>query len=281
MSHPHNCASTDKPAPAGSLTGSARGKSNRAMGRLPLAGFALLAAAVSSQAAVRTVHVVERADVLDGRSFAKSGPYEKIIARAWFTLDPKLPANQLVRDLGLAVTNEKGLVEFSADVYVLKPRDPSKGNGTILLEVPNRGGKGMLNRFCFARTSHDPTKDEDFGDKWLLDEGYTLVWVGWQWDVPNRPGVLRLEPAPVRSDVPVPGLVRSEFIPDHPTKQMPLGDRGHTPIPLGKALRLLVRDSAEMAPVEIPRRQVEGLGELGRCRNAGWLPARPAVRVCL
>jgi len=38
-------------------------------------------------------------------------------------------------------------VEFSADVYVLKPRDPAKGNGTILLEVPNRGGKGMLNAF--------------------------------------------------------------------------------------------------------------------------------------
>jgi hypothetical protein len=222
------------------------------MGRLPLAGIALLVAAASSQAAVRTVHIVERADVLDGRSFAKSGPYEKIIARAWFTLDPKLPANQLVRDLNLAVTNEQGLVEFSADVHVLKPRDPSKGNGTILLEVPNRGGKGMLNRFCFARTSHDPTRDEDFGDKWLLDEGYTLVWVGWQWDVPNRPGVLRLEPAPVRSDVPAPGLVRSEFIPDHLTKRMPLGDRGHTPIPLGRALRLLVRDSAEMAPVEIP-----------------------------
>jgi len=200
---------------------------------------------------VSTVHVVERADVLDGRSFGKSGPYEKILARAWFTLDPKLPANRIIRDLDLAVSNPQGLVEFSADLYVLKPRDPAKGNGTILLEVPNRGGKGMLNRFCFARTSHDPTRDEDFGDKWLLDEGYTLVWVGWQWDVPNRPGILRMEPAPVRSDVPVPGLVRSEFIPDHPTNRMPLGDRGHRPIPLGKALRLLVRDSAEMAPREI------------------------------
>jgi hypothetical protein len=101
------------------------------MGRLPLAGIALLVAATSIQAAVRTVHVVERADVLEGHSFGKSGPYEKILAKAWFTLDPKLPSNQLVRDLNLAVTNENGLVEFSADVYVLKPRDPSKGNGTI------------------------------------------------------------------------------------------------------------------------------------------------------
>jgi hypothetical protein len=248
------------------------------MGRLPLASLALLAA-ISAQAAVRTVHVVERADVLDGRSFGRSGPYEKIFAKAWFTLDPKLPANQLVRDLNLAVTNEQGVVEFSADVHVLKPRDPAKGNGTILLEVPNRGGKGMLNRFCFARTSHDPTRDEDFGDKWLLDEGYTLVWVGWQWDVPERPGVLRLDPAAVRADVPVPGLVRSEFIPDHPTKRMPLGDRGHDPprqsaSPVGPRQRRTAagRDS---------RRQMESVRQLGRNRNGRGLPARPAVRVCL
>ena len=222
------------------------------MRRLPLAGIALLVASTLTQAAVRTVHIVDRSDVLEGRSFSKSGSYEKIVARVWFTLDPKLPANQLVRDIDLAVTNAEGLVEFSADLYVLKPRDPSKGNGTLLLEVPNRGGKGMVNRFCFARASIDPVKDEDFGDKWLLDEGYTLAWVGWQWDVPNRPGVLRMKPAALRSDVPIAGLVRSEFIPEHLTKRMPLGDRGHVPVPLGKALRLSVRDSAEAASLEIP-----------------------------
>jgi hypothetical protein len=240
------------PVPARRLTGRACPKSNRAMGRLALAGFTLLVVAASSPGAVRTVHVVERADVLDGRSFARSGPYEKIIARAWFTLDPKLPANRMIRDLNLAVANANGLVEFSADVHILKPRDPSKGNGTILLEVPNRGGKAILNRFCFARASNDPTREEDFGDKWLLDEGYTLVWVGWQWDVPSRPGLMRLEPAPLRNDIPTAGLVRSEFIPDHPTKKMPLGDRGHSPIPVGKPIRLLVRDSAASVPVEIP-----------------------------
>ena len=66
-------------------------------------GIALLATA-TLDAAVKTVHVVDRSDVLDGRSFGKSGPYEKIEARAWFTLDPKLPANRLIRDLDLAVT---------------------------------------------------------------------------------------------------------------------------------------------------------------------------------
>jgi hypothetical protein len=214
-------------------------------------GMALLAAA-TLDAAVKTVHVVARGDVLDGRSFAKSGPYEKIEARAWFKLDPKLPANRLISDLDLAVTNDSGMVEFSAQVYVLKPRDPARGNGMVLVEVPNRGGKSLLNRFCYGHSILDPEKDEDFGDKWLLEEGYTLVWIGWQWDVPNRPGLLRLEPAALRPDAPAPGLVRSEYIPDHPTPRMPLGDRGHQPIAVGKPLRLLVRDSAESQPVEIP-----------------------------
>ena len=190
--------------------------------------------------------------MLEGRSFGKSGPYEKIQARAWFTLDPKLPVNRAIRDLDRAVTNEVGKVEFSADVYVLKPRDPAKGNGVILMEVPNRGGKSMLYRFCFGRRMLDPAKDEDFGDKWLLEEGYTLVWVGWQWDVPNQPGLMRMAPAALRLDVPAPGLVRSEYIPDNPTTRMPLGDRGHQPVAVGKALRLSVRDSAEAPAEEIP-----------------------------
>ena len=221
------------------------------MQRLRILGIVLLTTA-TLDAAVKTVHVEERGDVLEGRSFGKTGPYEKIQARAWFTLDPKLAANRAIRDLDLAVTNESGQLEFSADVYVLKPRDPAKGNGVILLEVPNRGGKSLLSRFCYGRVMLDPAKEEDFGDRWLLEEGYTLVWVGWQWDVPNRPGLLRMEPAVLRKDVAAPGLVRSEFIPDHPTLRMPLGDRGHQPIAVGKGLRLLVRDSAEAQPAEIP-----------------------------
>jgi hypothetical protein len=202
-------------------------------------------------AAVATVHVIERGDVLDNKPFGKSGPYERIQARAYFAVDPKLPENQFIRDLGLAQTNSTGQVEFSADVYVLKPRDPAKGNGTILLEVPNRGGKGMLSRLCFAHPSVDPEKDEDFGDKWLLEEGYTLVWIGWQWDAPERPGLMRMFPPALRDGVSAPGLARSEFIPDRPTTHMPIADRGHQPVHVGKALHLYVRDSAEMDPIEI------------------------------
>jgi hypothetical protein len=76
-------------------------------------------------------------------------------------------------------------VRFSSDLYVLRPADPSKGNGVLLFEVPNRGRRGLLGRFNRAeRPGNDPTIDPDFSDGLLMREGYTLVWVGWEVDVP-------------------------------------------------------------------------------------------------
>src|SRR5205085_8578245 len=111
--------------------------------------------------------------------------------------------------------NDAGGVEFSADLYVLRPRDPAKGNGDVLFEVSNRGGKGMLAVFNRAKGSFDPRTNTEFGDNLLLEQGYTIVWMGWQWDVPRQDGLMRLN-APVATDhgKTITGLVRSEFIPD-------------------------------------------------------------------
>ncbi|HPT27912.1 MAG TPA: hypothetical protein PLZ95_15955, partial [Bryobacteraceae bacterium] len=145
----------------------------------------LLALPCLLQAEVTRIHIVERTDVLDGKPLGPAGSYEKVIAKARFALDPKLPANRLIHDLGLAAHNAQGKVEFSADLYVLKPRDPAQGNGVLLFEVSNRGGKGLLGRFNAATGSLDPSTPEQFGDLWLMKQGYTLVWLGWQWDLPN------------------------------------------------------------------------------------------------
>lgn len=178
------------------------------------------------QAALHRIYVAERTDVLEGRSFGSAGPYERITGKALFRVDPKLAANAIVTDLTLAPTNAEGLVEFEADIHVLKPRDSAKSNGTILFEVSNRGNKGMIPMFTFGSGSRDPQKDAEFGDKLLLDEGYTLVWLGWQFDVANDPGLIRLYAPKIPG---VTGLVRSEFIPTSKTNVMPLGERSHQP----------------------------------------------------
>jgi hypothetical protein len=199
--------------------------------------------ALPAFAAVTTVHVTERSDVLGGRSLGPAGAYERVQARACFAVDPKNAANAAIRDLELAPKNDKGLVEFCTMIDVLKPRDPKLANGTLLLEVPNRGGKGMLSRFQYGQGGVNPQSEEDFGDLSLMQQGFTLAWVGWQWDVPRREGLLRAE-FPVLEGVK--GVVRAEFIPGQKTTTMPLSDRSHLPYPVADraSLKVTVRAGA-------------------------------------
>lgn len=211
--------------------------------------FVLLCLAASLPAAVTKVHLVDRIDVLEGKSFGAAGPYERIRARANYALDPKLEANKIIKDLDLAKRNEKGLVEFSADIFVLKPRDPAKGNGSILFEVSNRGGRGLLGMFQQGNGTSPESDPKAYGDAWLMEQGYTLVWVGWQWDVPNTPGNLRVYP-PIAEGVEA--LIRSELVPHTKVTKMNLGDRNMISYPATGKVSLLVRDSRDGKRKEIP-----------------------------
>lgn len=53
-----------------------------------------------------------------------------------------------------------------------------------------------------------------FGDLLLMEKGFTLVWVGWQWDVPLSPGLLRVYPPLAQG---VEAVIRSEFVPREKT----------------------------------------------------------------
>ncbi len=186
-------------------------------------------ACTAAWAGLVTVHVVDRTDVLDGKSFGSRGAYERIVARAWFAVDPALAQNQAIADIARAPRNERGLVEFSADVFVLKPRDPTRGNGTALFEVSNRGGKGLLRQFNYATGGAlDPGTPEDFGDGFLMERGYTLVWLGWQFDVPDRQEMLKLYAPVVKG---VTGLVHSDFMASTPVPSFAVSSRDHKPYP--------------------------------------------------
>lgn len=209
--------------------------------------LALLCAVFACLANARLLRIelAERSDVLNGASFGAAGPYERMVGKAYFGVDPSLPANRIITDVQLAPKNAQGLVEFSADIYVLKPRDPAKGNHALLFEVSNRGGKGMLGMFNRATGSSDPRTEAELGDKLLMEQGYTLVWLGWQFDVPNTPGNLKLyAPVATENGKTITGLVRSEFVPDSRTTVMSLADRGHTPYPVVEIKELTVRDNA-------------------------------------
>jgi hypothetical protein len=214
-----------------------------------------------ADAALLRVEVSERSDVLGGKSFGTIGPYERVIGKAYFAVDPKLPANRIITDIDKAPRNEKGLVEFSADIYVLKPRDLANGNGAALFEVLNRGDKRMFHMFngCDegpAISHNDPRVETDFGDGFLLERGYTLVWLGWQFDVSQKGHPMRLYAPIVRG---ITGPVRSVFVVNRKEYRQSLGAAGHVPYPAlnpeDPKLALTVRDRDDGPRSTIARSQ--------------------------
>jgi hypothetical protein len=216
-----------------------------------------------ADAHVTRVEIISRADVLDGRAFGLAGAYEKIVGRVYFAVNPGNLHNKLIVDLDKAPRNAQGEVEFSADLYLLKPKDMNKGNGSVLFEVSNRGGKGILH---LVNGFSPATPEGEYGDGFLMREGYTVAWVGWEFDVADEGDRLKLL-APIIHDAggkEIRGLVRSDFTPAQKVDDMPLGHSllGPTggksyPVadPASTKHVLTVRDTLDGKRQTIPRAQ--------------------------
>ena len=164
-----------------------------------------------ARAEVTVFDILTRTPTAAGRVFGAAGAYETITARATIALDPADPHNAPIVDLALAPRNAAGRVEAVTDVTILRPEHP---NGTLLFEVVNRGRKllpGWLNDTDAAAGSRLASA-ADAGTGFLLDQGFTLVWAGWQLDTGHA--ALGAPPA-LTIDVPiirgVTGLSREEF----------------------------------------------------------------------
>jgi len=248
------------------------------LGTFARAILMLLVAAAPALADVMRIDVQSRGDLVGGQSFGAAGPYEKLSGKIFFAVDPSLPANRIVTDLDKAPRNAAGKVEFSADFYLIKPKTIARGNGAVLYEVSNRGGKGMLGFFNHASGSLDPANPNDVGDGFLMRQGFTLLWVGWQFDVPQRQGLVRVY-APTATDngQPIRGLVRSDFVVTEKEADHSLADRDHRPYtvldPDSPDNVLTVRDTVEGPRRIIPRSQ------WGFARDTGGKSVADATRV--
>ncbi|HYM09303.1 MAG TPA: alpha/beta hydrolase domain-containing protein [Bryobacterales bacterium] len=232
-------------------------KRNRTRNALRI-GAALAISLISTVADARVVRlrVDHRELVLNGKAFGLAGPYEKLVGTVDFALDPALRQNAAVVDLTLAPRNLQGEVEFTAEFYLLKPVDPSRGNGKLFYEVGNRGGKAMLGVFQKAKAGPDPTTAAEFGDGALMREGFSLLWMGWQWDVPD--GKMRMH-MPVATDhgKTITGLVRGNIILSKRSATASVADRNHQAYeaidPASPESFMTVRDLPADPPQRIPR----------------------------
>jgi hypothetical protein len=217
-------------------------------------------AATPLSAEVVRIEVQSRRDLADGQPFGQAGPYEKLSGKIFFAVDPALPANRIVTDLDKAPRNSAGKVEFASDFFVIKPKRIERGNGAVLYEVSNRGGKSMLGFFNHASGSLDPGSPAEMGDGFLMRQGFTLLWVGWQFDPPPRQGLVRLYP-PTASDNgrPIRGVVRSDFVVTQREFDHSLADRDHlaySVVDAGAANNVMtVRDSVDGPRRVVPRDQ--------------------------
>jgi hypothetical protein len=168
------------------------------------------------QAEVIRFDITERVPAFAGRSFGDVGPYERITARATVALSPSDDRNAVIADLAQTPRNADGKVEATTDVVILRPADAARGNGTLLLDVPNRGRKLAPQLFDDSSQpgANNAQSADDAGIGFLHRQGYTMVWVGWQGDIPSKPGQMALA-APVLKGVT--GPAREEFVFDTTT----------------------------------------------------------------
>lgn len=217
-------------------------------------------AALPLEARVIRVEVASRTDVLSGKLFGNAGAYERITGRVYFSLPVANEHNRRIVDLANAVNLKDGEVEFSSDFIAVRPKDAHKGNGSMILEIPNRGHAGIISLV----DGGDRNLANDAGDAWLLRNGFTIVSLGWQWDAGGA-GALRLfAPIAKENGKTITGLLRgdvmlSKELPEIPLGHLILGNIGGSEYPVAvpddPRNLLSVRDSRDATRTVIPREQ--------------------------
>jgi hypothetical protein len=214
---------------------------------------------------ITEIAVTDIADFADGHEFGAAGAYVRIKGVARGVLDPAAPENAGIVDLDKAATNAQGLVEYATDFDILRPKDPTRGSGILVYDVPNRGSKRIFTLLddvapVDPARNNDPKTREDAGLGFLLGRGYSLVWSGWDPGAPKVNGNLGADfPPTLENGKPITRRIRDEF---HFGTRAP-GDGSVRRFSYTAAstdqpgARLTVRDRESDPRTEIPRGQWE------------------------
>jgi len=165
---------------------------HRALGKA-FAGLAVAALTWSTPVEARVTRIVvdQRAPV--GAPFPEVGQFERLSGRAFGELDPHDRRNRIIQDIGLALKNAGGKVEYVATFSLVKPIDMSKASGILLYQVVNRGNSTAL-------AAPGP-------------EGHVQLVSGWQGDVTPTPANQTIQ-VPIATNAdgsPVTGPVLARF----------------------------------------------------------------------
>ncbi|MGE3540434.1 MAG: alpha/beta hydrolase domain-containing protein [Candidatus Tectimicrobiota bacterium] len=210
--------------------------------------------------AVTRLDISVREPLLNGKAFGKTGPYEILRGSVTFAADPAALPNQGIVDLDKAPRNAAGQVEWWADFTLLRPADPQQGNRRLLFEVVNRGRILAFRMFDAVAGTSNLHSPEQVGNGFLLQQGYTLAWCGWQWDVMRLEGMFGAGiPQAMDGTTPVGGKVLCQWWPTVPAAFLLLADRDHKVYPSvdteDQEAVLTVREHENAPRQVIPRHQ--------------------------
>ncbi|RCW66670.1 alpha/beta hydrolase domain-containing protein [Pseudorhodoferax soli] len=200
---------------------------------------------------------IERLDVkgtglaFEGASFGSVGTYTYTLAAATATVSPKDDCAATIVDLKNTVPDADGFVRYRFDVVLLAPTDAARGNGTLFYEVSNRTrsllvpalNEGSSNDLFgnvqpqVSATGSGDVAGVGAGNGFLLNQGASIVWAGWQGDQPQTltgataaitgtqrwyaPGMtLPIAVDVANGNAPITGGVQDEFIADNATSNL-------------------------------------------------------------
>jgi hypothetical protein len=137
-------------------------------------GFGLAMATLTFPAAA----ALTRLDLATTRPFGTFATGEYTISEG--KVHGELSPSEAIPGLDKAERNERGRVAYSARIILIRPVDPKKGNGTLLVDVPNRGN-------AYAEALYNSPHEMPFqsgnleqGTGFLQDHGFTVAEVYWE-----------------------------------------------------------------------------------------------------
>jgi hypothetical protein len=158
-------------------------------------------------------------------TYGTVGAYERVTGTISGEVDPADAKNAVIQDLALAPVNANGMVEYSADFTMLKPKDMSKAGGVLRYDAPNRG-----NILTLPNLSAQPS------DAVYFERGYVMLYSAWQGDVPKSNPQRLTVTVPVaknKDGTSITGPYRLELVPGAavPAMSLPGGVFNGTMIP--------------------------------------------------
>jgi hypothetical protein len=141
-------------------------------------------AALSSAAAMLLATALPASAEVTRLEIASKSPYgtfkhgEYVLWKG--TIHGELAPTEAIPDLDKARRNEAGKVDYSASIILLMPADRANNNGTLIVDVPNRGRAYGIALYNGPRDDPFESGRLDQGTGFLEDQGFALAEVSWE-----------------------------------------------------------------------------------------------------